>query len=242
MEKLSGNARCDNSFGLWKSVHKLKIPLYPHTWRNYLNMTSAGGRCHNNARCESMWARMKNERFYMRSRKSEKNAVDELKTLIWRYFMSYWNNRLICTAIGSVPPAVKRLNYYAALSAIAWMFRPCDWIITNIHGEKRSEYWWWSQKIEFFEKLCKVIFTKSFGLFFYEVNNVFCCNVNKINWKLLYIHLRSHLSRQNIKWAERAKLTGIRPSTVCSLCNNNANFIKLDYLNYILKALKCGLN
>lgn len=30
------------------------------------SMNSAGGRCNDNARCESMWARMKNELFYSR--------------------------------------------------------------------------------------------------------------------------------------------------------------------------------
>lgn len=30
------------------------------------SMNSVGGRCHENARCESMWARMKNELFYSR--------------------------------------------------------------------------------------------------------------------------------------------------------------------------------
>ena len=29
-------------------------------------MNSDGGRCHDNARCESMWARMKSELFYNR--------------------------------------------------------------------------------------------------------------------------------------------------------------------------------
>ena len=29
------------------------------------SMNSVGGRCHENARCESMWARMKNELFGM---------------------------------------------------------------------------------------------------------------------------------------------------------------------------------
>lgn len=33
-----------------------------------------------------------------------------------------------------------------------------------------------------------------------------------------------------------------RPSTVSDLCNNNADFIKIEYLNRILKFLKCGLN
>lgn len=80
------------------------------------SMNSAGGRCHDNARCESMWARMKNELFYLQNRKSENYTVEELKTLVWRYFMSYWNNRRICSAIGGVPPAEKRHRYYAALN------------------------------------------------------------------------------------------------------------------------------
>lgn len=83
------------------------------------SMNSAGGRCHDNARCESMWARMKNELFYLRGRKSENYTLEELKTIVWRYFMSYWNNRKICSAIGGMPPAEKRRRYYAALSAAA---------------------------------------------------------------------------------------------------------------------------
>ena len=83
------------------------------------SMNSAGGRCHDNARCESMWARMKEELFYSRNRKSENYTIDELKTLIWRYFLSYWNNRRICSSIGGVPPAVKRRRYYETLNAAA---------------------------------------------------------------------------------------------------------------------------
>ena len=59
---------------------------------------------------------------------------------------------------------------------------------------------------------------------------------------MIYIDLRSLLERRNMTQAELSKLTGIRPSTICDLCNNNADFIKLDYLNRILKVLKCGLN
>lgn len=66
-------------------------------------MNSAGGRCHDNARCESMWARMKEELLYGRYN-TEKLTIEELKTIIWRYFMSYWNNRRICTANGGLPP------------------------------------------------------------------------------------------------------------------------------------------
>lgn len=83
------------------------------------SMNSAGGRCHDNARCESMWGRMKNELFYMQKRRSENYTVEELKTLIWHYFMSYWNNRRICSAIGGVPPAEKRRRYYETLNSAA---------------------------------------------------------------------------------------------------------------------------
>ena len=46
------------------------------------SMNSAGGRCHDNARCESMWARMKDELFYLRKQQPEKYTIDDLKTLI----------------------------------------------------------------------------------------------------------------------------------------------------------------
>ena len=57
------------------------------------SMNSAGGRCHDNARCESIWARMKEELFYNRGRRSEDYTIEALKTMVWRYFMSYWSNR-----------------------------------------------------------------------------------------------------------------------------------------------------
>ena len=75
------------------------------------SMNSAGGRCHDNARCEAMWARMKEELLYGRY-DTEQMTIQELKTLIWRYFMSYWNNRRICSANGGLPPMVKRRLYY----------------------------------------------------------------------------------------------------------------------------------
>lgn len=82
------------------------------------SMNSAGGRCHDNARCESMWARMKSELLYDRYN-TEKMTTDELKTLIWRYFISYWNNRRICSGNGGLPPMVKRQQYYNSLKEAA---------------------------------------------------------------------------------------------------------------------------
>ena len=53
------------------------------------SMNSAGGRCHDNARCESMWARMKSE------------------------------YRRICSANGGLPPMLKRKQYYDSLELAA---------------------------------------------------------------------------------------------------------------------------
>ena len=82
------------------------------------SMNSAGGRCHDNARCESMWARMKEELLYGRNN-TEEMTIEELKTLIWRYFISYWNNRRICSANEGLPPMVKRQRYYESLGIVA---------------------------------------------------------------------------------------------------------------------------
>ena len=83
------------------------------------SMNSAGGRCHDNARCESMWARMKEELFYIRDDKTENYTMAELKTMIRRYFMSYWANRRICTSNGGLPPALMRKRYFENFSIAA---------------------------------------------------------------------------------------------------------------------------
>lgn len=82
------------------------------------SMNSDGGRCHDNARCEAMWARMKEELLYGRY-DPKKMTINELKTLIWRYFIVYWNTRRICSANGGLPPLLKRKQYYASLEQAA---------------------------------------------------------------------------------------------------------------------------
>jgi transposase InsO family protein len=83
------------------------------------SMNSAGGRCHDDARCESMWARLKDELFYSRNLRSTDYTVEELKVIIWRYFIIYWNNRRICSSNNGLPPMVKRQRYYASLTQAA---------------------------------------------------------------------------------------------------------------------------
>lgn len=82
------------------------------------SMNSAGGRCHDNAKCESLWARFKEELLYGRY-KTERMLMMDVKSLIWRYFMSYWNNRRICSANGGLPPMIKRQLYYESISLAA---------------------------------------------------------------------------------------------------------------------------
>ena len=55
--------------GQWDRVLHYLVPLCAFALSEYgvkQSMNSVGGRCHENARCESMWARMKNELFYSR--------------------------------------------------------------------------------------------------------------------------------------------------------------------------------
>ena len=82
------------------------------------SMNSDGGRCHDNARCEAMWARMKEELLYGRY-DTKGMTIEELKTLIWRYYMIYWNTRRICSANGGLPPMIKRKQYYESLEQAA---------------------------------------------------------------------------------------------------------------------------
>ena len=81
------------------------------------SMNSASGRCHDNAKCESMWARGKEEMKSMH--KFNKLSKAEAFTIIREYYLDYWNNRRICSAIGGLPPMTKRGAYYERLSELA---------------------------------------------------------------------------------------------------------------------------
>ena len=61
---------------------------------------------------------MKSELFYDHLN-PECLTVEELKTFVWRYFMSYWNRRRICSANGGLLPILKRQSYFADLRAAA---------------------------------------------------------------------------------------------------------------------------
>ena len=77
------------------------------------SMNSAAGRCYDNAKCESMWGRFKEEKLYKTD--TSKMRMDDVKSMIWRYFYSYWNNRRICSAIGGMAPMTKRKLYFDSI-------------------------------------------------------------------------------------------------------------------------------
>ena len=82
------------------------------------SMNSEAGRCHDNARCEAMWARFKEEFLYDRYDKI-KMAYDKMIQKIWRYFIGYWNNHRVCSAIGGITPAMKEQEYLRNLGMVA---------------------------------------------------------------------------------------------------------------------------
>jgi transposase InsO family protein len=80
------------------------------------SMNSAAGRCHDNAKGESMWARGEVE--ISRLYDTRKMTCEQVKALLFRYYMGYWNNRRICSSIGGIPPALKRAAYYEKQSEL----------------------------------------------------------------------------------------------------------------------------
>ncbi|MEG2106745.1 MAG: DDE-type integrase/transposase/recombinase, partial [Clostridia bacterium] len=69
------------------------------------SMNSAAGRCHDNAKCESMWARGKEE--VMACYNVKKMTCLQLTQVLIYYYTIYWNYHRICSAIGGMPPVVK---------------------------------------------------------------------------------------------------------------------------------------
>ncbi len=53
------------------------------------------------------------------------------------------------------------------------------------------------------------------------------------------IQLSELLKKEKMTQAELARLTHIRPSTICDMYNNNCCFIKLEHIERICKVLNC---
>lgn len=59
---------------------------------------------------------------------------------------------------------------------------------------------------------------------------------------MIKLSLHRILQDRGISQAELSRMTGIRPSTVCDLCNNNADFLKVENLDKICSVLKCDVS
>lgn len=58
---------------------------------------------------------------------------------------------------------------------------------------------------------------------------------------MVKINLRKLLSERHMTQAELAERTGIRPSTICDICNNTCSFLKIDNIDKICGALECSI-
>ena len=56
---------------------------------------------------------------------------------------------------------------------------------------------------------------------------------------MINTNLRKLLSERHMTQSELAGLTGIRPSTICSIYNNSCTFLKLEHIDKICSALGC---
>jgi transposase InsO family protein len=65
-----------------------------------------------------MWARFKEEAIYGRY-KTQNMSMEAVKSIVFRYFIGYWNNRRISHSIGGMPPALKRKQFHDCQRAAA---------------------------------------------------------------------------------------------------------------------------
>lgn len=56
---------------------------------------------------------------------------------------------------------------------------------------------------------------------------------------MIKINLRKLLSERHMTQSELAELTGIRPSTICDICNNTCSFLKINNIDKICTVLGC---
>ncbi len=58
---------------------------------------------------------------------------------------------------------------------------------------------------------------------------------------MIKINLRKLLSDRGMTQAELASQTGIRPSTICSICGSSCTFLKLEHIDKICSVLGCSV-
>ncbi len=58
---------------------------------------------------------------------------------------------------------------------------------------------------------------------------------------MIKVLLKKLLADRGMTQSELAALTGIRPSTICDICNNTCTFLKLENIDKICSALECEI-
>ena len=58
---------------------------------------------------------------------------------------------------------------------------------------------------------------------------------------MIKINLLKLLKERGMTQSELSEITGIRPSTICDMCNNNCAFLKLENIDKICSKLDCKL-
>lgn len=58
---------------------------------------------------------------------------------------------------------------------------------------------------------------------------------------MIRLKLKEILNERKMTQAELSVLTGIRPSTICDMYNNNSTFLKLEYIDKICRELGCSI-
>lgn len=59
---------------------------------------------------------------------------------------------------------------------------------------------------------------------------------------MIKMNLRKLLSEWQMTQAELAERTGIRPSTICDICNNTCSFLKIENIEKICTVLGCQVH
>lgn len=69
------------------------------------------------------------------------------------------------------------------------------------------------------------------------------CALTKVSSEeiMIKIRLRELLTEHGMTQFELAESTGIRPSTICDMCNNNCTFLKIQNIDSICKRLGCKI-
>lgn len=59
---------------------------------------------------------------------------------------------------------------------------------------------------------------------------------------MVKLNLRELLMERGMTQSELAEATGIRPSTICDMCNNNCTFLKMENIDKICCRLDCSID